>query len=153
MTLHEILQAKGALVHKIGPEATLADVVRVLVERNVGALLVCQGGGERTERLLGIITERDLLHVCAREPGRLEAIRVADAMTTDLVVGSPAMSVAEVMGIMTNRRIRHLPVVDAERLVGIVSIGDLVKAQHDRLAMEYEAMKGYIQTGRGPAVP
>ncbi len=93
---------------------------------------------------MGIITERDILHACASGHHDLSAIQVRQVMSTQLITGSPQDPVEAVMGWMTNNRIRHLPVLAEGRLVGIVSIGDVVKAQHDRLAMENQFMRNYI---------
>lgn len=95
-----------------------------------------------------IITERDILHSCSVRTGHnLAMTRVEDVMSTDLSTASPADLVEDIMGLMTTRRIRHPPVVRQGRLVGIVSIGDIVKAQLDRLAMENQFMKDYIHKG------
>jgi CBS domain-containing protein len=145
MSLQEILQNKGSRVLSISPDATLADVVQKLVKHNCGSLVVCHDND--CTHMLGIITERDILHACADHKIPLEDYRVADVMTVDLATCSPRDSVAEAMGLMTDRRIRHLPVVDdGGRLVGIVSIGDLVKQQHDQLTMENHYLKSYIQS-------
>jgi CBS domain-containing protein len=145
MSLQEILQTKGSRVLSILPHATLADVVQKLVKHNCGSLVVCEE--DDCTRLLGIITERDILHACADHKLPLENYRVTDVMTTDLATCSPGDSVADAMGLMTARRIRHLPIINEEgRLVGIVSIGDLVKQQHDQLSMENHYLKSYIQS-------
>jgi len=148
MTLRDILKSKGTTVYSIGPEATLQRAVEQLVEHNVGSLVVCERDTQAGERLCGIVTERDLLHVYARRPKSLESIPVSEVMSTNLITGTPDDSVEETMGLLTERRIRHLPVLSQGRLVGMVSIGDVVKAQHDRLAMENQFMKNYIQTER-----
>ncbi len=146
MTLHDILRNKGANVMTIGPDATLADVAQTLVRHNIGSLLVCQPDNSRGQRLLGIITERDLVRACARNATTpLERMKVADVMVRDVITVSPADSVEDTMGLMTERRIRHLPVVEEDRLVGIISIGDVVKAQHDSLTLENHYLKSYIQ--------
>ena len=144
MTLKDILGVKGSTVYTIGPDATLVEAVEKLVRHNVGSLVVCASEGEGEQRLAGIVTERDVLHHCASSKGGLGPVKVADVMTTKLVTGSPTDAVEVVMGIMTKRRLRHLPVCVEGRLVGLVSIGDVVKAQHDRLAMENKFMKDYI---------
>jgi len=144
VTLNDILDAKGSGVYTIGPEATLLDAVEELVRHNVGSLVVCSREAEG-ERPVGIVTERDVLHQCASSKGCLAPLKVADVMTTELVTASPKDAVEAVMGIMTTRRLRHLPVCVEGRLVGLVSIGDVVKAQHDRLAMENKFMKDYIE--------
>lgn len=144
MTLQDILAAKGSQVFTIEPEATLADVVRLLTQHNVGCLLVCRReAGE--EKPVGIITERDLLHAQAAGKGPLERVKVSEVMTTRLITAAPEDAVELVMGLMTTKRIRHLPVLSEGRLVGLVSIGDVVKAQHDLLAAENRFMKDYIQ--------
>ena len=144
MTLSEILKAKGSAVFTIHPSATLQEVTQELVRHNVGAMVVCDRDLELGERLLGIITERDITRACAAGKGPLADIHVEEVMTTRLVTGSPNDSVEATMGLMTNHRIRHLPVLAEGRLVGIISIGDVVKSQHDRLAMENQFMKNYI---------
>lgn len=144
MLLEDILKVKGSHVFTIRPEATLEEVVRELVARNVGALLVCTRDCPAGERPVGIITERDILHVCASGRYDLARICVKEAMSTNLVTGAPSDSVEAAMGWMTEKRIRHLPVLVEGRLVGLVSIGDVVKAQHHHLAMENQFMRDYI---------
>jgi CBS domain-containing protein len=146
MTIQDILAAKGNMVYQIGPDATLADVARELVQHRVGSLVVCQPHSPEGTRFVGIITERDILYCCARGDTDLSKIRVADVMSTNLFTGLPDDAIENVMGLMTTRRIRHLPVVAEGRLLGIISIGDVVKAQHDHLAMENRFMKDYIRS-------
>ena len=141
MLLREILQVKGDKVHSIEPAATLADVVQKLVKFNCGSLVVCDGG-----KMVGIITERDILRACADLNDPLESVSVEARMTRDVVTGAPDNTVNETMGVMTEKRIRHLPVIDHERLVGLVSIGDVVKAQHAELSVENHYLKNYIQS-------
>ena len=148
MILREILHAKGRVVHTIGPRATLADVVQKLVANNCGSLIVCdrEGVDSRSQpmRMLGIITERDILKACATHRAPLESIVVADVMTADVVTGTMADSVEDTMGLMTDMRIRHLPIVENGELMGLVSIGDVVKMQHNRLTMENHYLKSYL---------
>ena len=145
MTLHDILRNKGSKVFTIRPEATLADVAAALAEHNIGSLLVCRSD-DCEETILGIITERDLVRTCARNPSlSLERITVAEVMVRNPITVSGTESVEDMMGLMTQRRIRHLPVVEEGRLVGMISIGDVVKAQHDSLALENHYLKSYIQ--------
>lgn len=140
MQLKEILESKGDQVHTIHPEQTLADVVRTLVERNCGSLVVCEG-----ERMVGIITERDILRACDALEQPLEQVTVQSRMSREVVTGSPEDRVEHVMGLLTERRIRHLPVLKGEQLVGMISIGDVVKAQHHLLSIENHYLKNYIQ--------
>ena len=146
MTLKEILEAKGSTVYTIGPDAALDEVTRELVRHNVGSLLVVERDLAEGERVLGIVTERDILRFCASGKGSLSGVKASEVMTAELETASPSDRVESIMGLMTGKRIRHLPVLSEGRLVGIVSIGDIVKAQHDRLAMENQFMKDYIRS-------
>jgi len=142
MKLYEILSHKGQEVFSISPEATLAEMAEALVQRNCGSLVVLDAG-----RMIGIITERDLIKSYVSTRCGLAELRVADFMTRDVVTGSPTDDVADTMGLLTQRRIRHLPILDQDRrLVGMISIGDVVKAQHDELSVENHFMKSYIQS-------
>src|SRR5262245_7792382 len=141
MLLAEILGAKGRIVHSCSPEDTLADVVDLMVGHNIGSLVVLKGG-----EMIGIITERDILRASAATRGPLEFVHVHERMTRCPIVASPQDDLPDVMGVMTERRIRHLPVVERGQLVGIISIGDLVKAQHDELSRENHYLKSYIQS-------
>lgn len=144
MKLQDILKAKGGTVHYISPEATLQDVVGRLLEHHVGSLIVSEADEAEQVKILGIVTERDILHACMAGNRPLVEVCVTEAMSTTVVTGTPDDEVNDVMGLMTTRRIRHLPVLREGRLVGMISIGDVVKAQHDRLAMENRFMKDYI---------
>lgn len=142
MRLKDILRGKGRDVHSIQPTATLQEVVDRLVQHNCGSLLVV----DDENHLRGIITERDILRAAAVVKRPLDSCQVQDHMSVDLLVGAPADSLGDAMGWMTENRVRHLPVIEEEQLVGIVSIGDLVKAQHDQLSMENHYLKNYIQS-------
>ena len=141
MILREILRIKGSKVHTIAPDATLAAVVSKLVENNVGSLVVCDG-----DEMVGIISERDILRACAANGGTLHEKRAREAMSSKVMTGSPEDSIEETMGLMTDKRIRHLPILENGKLAGMISIGDVVKAQHDSLAMENHHLKSYIQS-------
>ncbi|MCS7305719.1 MAG: CBS domain-containing protein [Thermoguttaceae bacterium] len=144
MLLQTILQRKGGMVYTIRPDATLQDVLYRLIHHGIGALVVTSTG-EQDGQVLGIITERDILRTCASGVGALSALRVSDHMTRQLFTGSPEDPIEEAMRLMTEKRIRHLPILSEGRLVGLVSIGDVVKAQHDLLAVENRFMKDYIR--------
>ncbi|HEY6563013.1 MAG TPA: CBS domain-containing protein [Pirellulaceae bacterium] len=139
--MQQILRVKGHLVHSIGPEASLADVVQSLVAKNCGSLMV-----RAQDAVVGIITERDILRACAEDSRPLSQILVHERMTRDLVVAGPDSHVSEIMGLMTERRIRHLPIMDGPHLLGMISIGDVVKAQHDHLTLENHYLKEYLQS-------
>ena len=138
MKLRDILAQKGREVYTIGPDATLADVVTELIRHNCGSLVVCEG-----DRMVGIITERDILRSCSRDT-RLDLRTVRSRMTPNPITAAPDSSVDDAMGVMTDNRIRHLPISNENRLVGIISIGDVVKAQHKALRVENHFLKSYI---------
>ena len=147
MFIEDILRDKGSKVFSIQPEATLDDVVQKLVGHNCGSLLVCQNADDCDgPHLVGIITERDILRACAKLRCPLEQLKVADFMTRDVVTGSPRDDVERIMGLMTTNRVRHLPIVQEGRLLGLISIGDVVKFQHQQMAMENHYLKTYIQS-------
>ena len=141
MLVSDILAHKGKLVHTCGPDDTLADVADLLVGHNIGSLVVMQD-----EEMIGIVTERDILRASAATRGPLEFVRVRDRMTRCPIVASPGDAVADIMCVMTERRIRHVPVVEHGKMIGIISIGDTVKAQHDELCRENHYLKSYIQS-------
>jgi CBS domain-containing protein len=141
MLVSDILSDKGKLVHTCAPDDSLADVVDLLVGHNIGSLVVMEEG-----EMVGIITERDILRASAATRGPLEFLIVRERMTRCPVVASLQHDVSDVMCVMTERRIRHLPVVEGGRLIGIISIGDTVKAQHDELCRENHYLKSYIQS-------
>ena len=141
MLVRDILSDKGRTVHTCAPEDSLADVVDLLVGHNIGSLVVMQN-----EEMVGIITERDILRATAATRGPLNFVKVQERMTRLPVVVSPHDPVSDAMCVMTERRLRHLPVVEQGRLVGIISIGDTVKAQHDELCRENHYLKSYIQS-------
>lgn len=146
MTINEILRDKGTSVHAIAPDATLDDAVQQLVRQNVGSLIVCvKADCTKSSSIVGIITERDILRASAARVGVFTDRLVSDVMTPGPITGSPSDDVAKVMGLMTDRRIRHLPIVADDRLVGLISLGDLVKAQNHRMSMENHVLKSYIQ--------
>ncbi len=141
MQLREILKTKGSNVLTIEPKASLADVVQKLVENRCGSLVVCDG-----DTMVGIISERDILIAVAEVDEPLEAITVERRMTTDVVTGSPDDTINNIMGLMSGKRIRHLPILDDNKLAGLISIGDIVKAQYNQLTVENHYLKNYIQS-------
>lgn len=145
MTLQDILNVKGTRVHTIDDSATLDDVVQKLVQCNCGSLVVLGQRSERS-RMVGIITERDILRSCAARRGPLEETPLTAAMTCDVVTAAPSDTIEDTMHLMTERRLRHLPIVEGDHLVGLVSIGDLVKAHHEQCVLENHYLKTYIQS-------
>lgn len=139
MLIRDLLHNKGSDVATIGPDASALDAVRRLVERRIGAVVVTEG-----DAVLGILSERDILRLAVRGPERLSTTRVGDVMTRDIVVTLPSDDIPYVMAIMTHNRVRHLPVMDQGRLVGIVSIGDVVNASLSQVEAENRWLKDYI---------
>ncbi len=141
MKVQEILNVKGDSVHTTSPDATLSGAITKLVQCNVGSLLVCDG-----DDMVGILSERDILRACAAHKRPLEELSVREHMSANLITVTPDEDVADVMGLMTARRIRHLPIVKDGKLAGMISIGDVVKAHHAKLKMENHYLKTYIQS-------
>jgi CBS domain-containing protein len=139
--LAEILDEKGGGVLEIDAGSSVLEAVQLMVENNVGSLLVTVDGD-----VAGIVTERDYLRRVTLE-GRTEAAPVREIMSSPLVVATPETTVDECMAMMTDRRIRHIPVVDREKVVGLVSIGDLVKFKSKLQSFEIQFLNDYITAG------
>jgi CBS domain-containing protein len=135
----DILDDKGHEVLEIEADATVFEAVERMVGANVGSLLVSDGG-----RHVGIVTERDYLRRIALERRNDETTSVRDVMSSPLVVVTPDTSIDECMAVMTDRRIRHVPVVDEGIVVGIVSIGDVVKFTSRQQSFELKYLTDYI---------
>ena len=140
MNVEAILRTKGNRVTTIRSDATIADAVEILRQHGIGALVVSDGGG----RVDGILSERDIVVALADDGTLLLARPVAEVMTRAVLVCTPEDTVAELMAEMTNRRIRHFPVVDDGKLVGIVSIGDVVKNRLDEIEFEASSLRSFI---------
>lgn len=141
MTIAAILKTKGDAVVTLPPSATVAGAVALLAEKRIGAAPVIEG-----DRVAGIFSERDVMHCLAAKGDAALQLAVGEVMTAPARTVSPEESVIGALSLMTQRRVRHLPVLDGERLVGFVSIGDLVKYRIDRIEQEAEAMRSYIQS-------
>ncbi len=141
MTIAAILASKGTEVATIASDAPMSDVVAEIGGRRIGALLVIDAG-----EVKGIVSERDVIY-CLREHGaQILDWPVSRAMSSPAIVVTPDTEVLAAMALMTQQRIRHLPVIDQGQVKGIVSIGDLVKYRIDRIEREAEAMRAYIQS-------
>ena len=143
MRVEDILKEKGREVVTIEAEASLDAAIALLAERNIGAVVVA-GEGAGTAPV-GILSERDVIRVLAGAPTGYRGSRVEAVMTKDLVTTTLGATLEEVGAVMTGRRIRHLPVLDGERLVGILSIGDVVKHRLEAAKAEADALTGYIR--------
>ncbi len=143
MRIRDVLQKKGTDVYTVGPEETVPAIVDMLNERRIGALVVLAADGE----VAGIVTERDVLRNYGRCVGAGEdlPVKVADIMTTELIIGVPDDKIQYAMRVMTRERIRHLPILEEGRLAGIISIGDIVKATMEEIEFENRMLKDYIQ--------
>lgn len=140
MDLRSILATKSRQIITIKPEQTLAEALKVLKQHNIGALVVL--GTE--DEIAGIVSERDIVRVAA-DNRDFFGLKVEQVMTRDVVLGIPEDDVIHVAHVMTERRFRHLPVVDAdERVIGIVSIGDVLKSQRDKFMGEIDTLETQI---------
>jgi CBS domain-containing protein len=142
MRISEILRRKGDAVVTIRSDATLADLLDLLDEHRIGACVV----SDADRKVLGIVSERDVVVHLHRAPEQ-RTVRVRDLMSTDVVTCVPEDDVENLARTMTDRRIRHLPVVVDGRLAGIVSIGDVVKQRLDQLQHERDELVSYVQQG------
>jgi CBS domain-containing protein len=140
----KILAEKGGSVVRIDGDATVFDAVKAMVDANVGAILVT---GRDANQIAGIFTERDYLRRIAVEGRTSRDTNVRDVMTSPVLAVTPETSVEEAMALMTDRRIRHAPVVDGENLVGMVSIGDLVRLQSQQQSFKIQYLTEYISAG------
>jgi len=140
MKIRELLEKKGFEVVTVPPSLPLQDAMRLLVEHNIGSVVVSEDGVVR-----GILTERDILRLAAKDPVGMASLKAEEVMTRDVVVGLPDDTVDYVMEIMTRNRIRHLPVVDEGWMQGILSIGDVVSALRTKVEVENRYMRDYIQ--------
>jgi CBS domain-containing protein len=143
MLIGQILAGKGREVVSTRPDATIAEVAGLLKARRIGAVVVAGEDGE----LCGIISERDLARGLADHGARLLDMRVSQLMTAEVVTCSPDDGIGQLMQTMTERRFRHLPVVEDGQMVGIISIGDVVKYRLQELETETHMLHDYISGG------
>ena len=142
MKLAELLKAKKKEVAKISQDSTIAEAATTFAERKIGALLV----NDQEGAIVGILSERDIVRGMNQHGTALHDLKVSELMTTNLIRCAPGDTVNEAMAMMTDRRIRHLPVFDEEQLVGFISIGDLVKCRMMEVQGEAEALRQYINS-------
>lgn len=140
MVIAGILKAKGGVILSVSPNAPVADVVQTLVSNRIGAVLVVGGSGE----LLGILSERDIVRSLAENGAGTLDRTASDLMTSNVVTATPKTTVAEAMELMTTGRFRHVPVLEDGRLVGLVSIGDVVKAKIANAELEVDSLRSYV---------
>jgi CBS domain-containing protein len=141
MTISAILQSKGNEVLTVECATPVREAVTLLAERRIGAVPVLRAG-----KVAGIMSERDIIYCLKRDGAAALDLTVEKIMTAPAITVTPATEILGALSLMTRRRIRHLPVVDGDLLVGLVSIGDLVKFRMDKIESEAEAMLNYIQS-------
>jgi CBS domain-containing protein len=140
----DLIKRKGSVVTKASPETTVAALLDLLAEHRIGAVVVSADGG-----VDGIVSERDVVRALRTAGAALLDAPISTVMTSDVVVTGPSDTVEDMMRLMTDRRIRHVPVVTQDgRLAGIISIGDVVKSRIDELEADRDQLIGYIQSGR-----
>lgn len=142
MNVETILKGKGRAVVTIAPEASVGTAITLLRQKSIGALVVSRDG----TTVLGILSERDIIHALADRGAAATTAVVAELMSRHVTTCAPEDGIAELMAEMTERRIRHLPVIEAGRLAGIVSIGDVVKSRLDEVESEASDLRQFIAT-------
>lgn len=140
MHVAAVLKRKGSTIVTANPEDRVAAVARKLAHHRIGAVLVMRGDSTPA----GILSERDIVRAVAAEGADALNRAASELMTRELITGRPTDTVAQIMSVMTERRIRHLPILEDGRLVGLVSIGDVVKARLDDAELEVESLRGYV---------
>ena len=143
MTVRQMLGTKGGGAWSVSPDATVYDALKVMAEKNVGALVVLEG-----DQLKGIISERDYARKVILKGKFSRETPVSEIMSVDVVTVQPDQSNEECMALMTNKRIRHLPVMDGNKLVGVISIGDVVKAIISEQQYTIKQLENYITGSR-----
>ncbi|OGA25891.1 MAG: histidine kinase [Betaproteobacteria bacterium RIFCSPLOWO2_02_FULL_67_26] len=140
-TVSQLLQAKGREIHSIAPDARVFDALKLMADKNVGALVVLESG-----RLAGIFSERDYARKVILLGKSSHDIAVRDIMTAKVITVHPGQTVEACMALMTEKRIRHLPVTEGERLIGVLSIGDLVKEVIAEQEQTIKQLESYIHS-------
>lgn len=138
-TLRQLLSSKGNEIWSVGPDASVFDAIGIMAEKGIGALVVLDG-----EKLVGIVSERDYARKVVLKERASKQTPVGDIMTKDVLYARPDHTVEECLALMTEKRIRHLPVLDGDKLIGMVSIGDLVKAIIAEQKHVIEQLEHYI---------
>ena len=140
MLVDTILRTKGVIVHTLPETDTLADAVATLNGHNIGAVVVTDAGGT----IIGILSERDIVRQLGKNPAGALSLRIGQCMTRGVITCTRETDIAEVMERMTHLRIRHMPVAEGGDLIGIVSIGDVVKYKIEEAEHEAEVLREYI---------
>lgn len=141
-TVRQLLGAKSPEIHAVTPDAAVIDAIRLMAEKGIGAVLVMEG-----RRLAGILSERDYARKVVLRERSSATTQVREIMTAELVTVAPTVSVEHCLELVTDRRIRHLPVVEGDEVLGVISIGDLVKAVIEQQRQELGQLQQYITSG------
>jgi CBS domain-containing protein len=142
ITVRELLENKGGVVLTIAPADSVFDAIKTMADKSVGALVVMDGSD-----LVGIITERDYARKIVLKGRSSKKTACRNIMTADVLVVSPERTLDECMALMTDKHIRHLPVIDGDRLIGLISIGDCIKAIVSKQEFIIEQLENYIRSG------
>lgn len=140
MKISRILQRKSGEIASVAPDRSIPEVVAILCERDIGAVIVL----DEAQQMAGIVSERDIVRALDEHGPDLSGLTAADLMTREVKHCAPEEDINHVMRVMTDGRFRHLPILDDGRLVGIISIGDAVRARIEELEREREALQHYI---------
>lgn len=143
MTVANILKGKGGGIISVREDQTILEALKILAEHRIGAVMVKNASG----RIVGVLSERDIVRALPHADGKLRSQKVSSIMTREVITCKKSDSLEAVMEIMTKNRIRHLPVLDKGKPVGVISIGDVVKERISDAVHEAEALKQYIQQG------
>ncbi|MDH5468054.1 MAG: CBS domain-containing protein [Candidatus Aminicenantes bacterium] len=136
----DLIREKGSEVISVRSDNTIFEAIQVMVNHNIGAVLVVSEDG----KLKGIFTERDILKECVKRSDQLKSTKVESVMTTDLIIGLPEDEVEYLMGVITENKIRHIPILSEGKISGMISIGDLVKSQLKDVEYENHYLRDYI---------
>ena len=140
-SLKQLLSAKGSQVYSIGPDAKVIEALQLMAQKDVGALVVMEG-----EKLVGILSERDYARKVILHGRSSQDVSVRDIMTAGVITVDPSQTVEQCMALVTQRRIRHLPVCEDDKLIGVVSIGDLVKEMIAEQEQTIKQLESYIHS-------
>ena|SRR5688572_14210179 len=140
-SLKQLLSAKGGQVHSIGPDAKVIEALQIMAQKDIGALVVMESG-----KLAGILSERDYARKVILRGKSSQDVPVSEIMTAEVITVDPSRTIEECMALVTHRRIRHLPVVDDGNLIGVVSIGDLVKEVIAEQEQTIKQLESYIHS-------
>jgi len=142
LKIKQLLEKKGSSAVTVAESANVAAAIHIMHQHRVGSVIVPSASGEP----IGILTERDIMRLYAEGKTAFETLLVKDCMTTGLILAKPDDEITEVLTVMTQRRFRHMPVVQEDQIIGVISIGDLVKAQLEETAEEARALRDYINS-------